>query len=66
LVRKGERKTLLTIKAKVYASPQIEAILKDAMLCATKVYNGLLWYLRKECVRRKAKEMFLGKTSILF
>jgi IS605 OrfB family transposase len=40
---------ILTIKAKVHASSQTEAILKDAMLCATKVYNGLLWYLRKEC-----------------
>jgi hypothetical protein len=23
-------------------------VLKDAMLCATKVYNGLFWHLRKE------------------
>ncbi|MGI9951295.1 transposase [Moorellaceae bacterium AZ2] len=39
---------LLTLKAQVYADPQTGAVLKDAMLCATKVYNGLLWHLRRE------------------
>jgi IS605 OrfB family transposase len=39
---------ILTIKAKIHVTPQTEALLKDAMLCATKVYNGLLWHLRKE------------------
>jgi IS605 OrfB family transposase len=39
---------LITLKAQIYADPQIEAVLKDAMFCATKVYNGLLWHLRKE------------------
>ncbi|RDV81184.1 RNA-guided endonuclease InsQ/TnpB family protein [Ammonifex thiophilus] len=40
--------SLVTIKAQVHADPQTEAVLKDAMFCATKVYNGLLWHLRKE------------------
>jgi transposase len=48
---------ILTIKAKIHATPQTEAVLKDTMLCATKVYNGLLWHLRKEY-----KET--GKTNI--
>jgi IS605 OrfB family transposase len=39
---------LITLKAQIHADPQIEAVLKDAMFCATKVYNGLLWHLRKE------------------
>lgn len=39
---------LITIKAQVHADPQTKAVLKDAMFCATKVYNGLLWHLRKE------------------
>lgn len=39
---------LITLKAQVHADPQTEAVLKDAMFCATKVYNGLLWHLRKE------------------
>jgi hypothetical protein len=40
---------IITIKAKIHADSKTEeAILKDAMLCATKVYNGLLWHLRKE------------------
>lgn len=39
---------LITLKAKIHADPQTEAVLKDAMFCATKVYNGLLWHLRKE------------------
>ncbi len=39
---------LITLKAQIHADPQTEAVLKDAMFCATKVYNGLLWHLRKE------------------
>ncbi|AVX21420.1 transposase, IS605 OrfB family, central region [Carboxydocella sporoproducens DSM 16521] len=39
---------LITLKAQVHADSQTEAVLKDAMFCATKVYNGLLWHLREE------------------
>ncbi len=39
---------LITLKAQIHVNPQTEAVLKDAMFCATKVYNGLLWHLRKE------------------
>ncbi len=39
---------LITLKVQIHADPQTEAVLKDAMFCATKVYNGLLWHLRKE------------------
>ncbi|NSW82745.1 MAG: IS200/IS605 family element transposase accessory protein TnpB [Syntrophothermus sp.] len=39
---------LIALKAQVHADPQTEAVLKDAMFCATKVYNGLLWHLRRE------------------
>ncbi len=39
---------LITLKAQIHADSQTEAILKDAMWCAAKVYNGLLWHLRKE------------------
>lgn len=39
---------VLTIRAKVIADPKTEEILLDAMRCATKVYNGLLWHLREE------------------
>ena len=39
---------LITLKAQIHADPQTEDVLKDAMFCATKVYNGLLWHLRKE------------------
>jgi hypothetical protein len=39
---------ILAIKAKIHADPKTEAVLKDAMLCAAKVFNGLLWHLRKE------------------
>ncbi|RKQ88521.1 RNA-guided endonuclease InsQ/TnpB family protein [Brockia lithotrophica] len=39
----------VTIKAQVHADPKTLTVLKDAMFCATKVYNGLLWHLRKEC-----------------
>jgi len=39
---------LITLKVQIHTDSRTEAILKDAMLCATKVYNGLLWHLRKE------------------
>ncbi|ACX51990.1 transposase, IS605 OrfB family [Ammonifex degensii KC4] len=39
---------LVTLRAQVHADPETLAVLKDAMFCATKVYNGLLWHLRKE------------------
>ncbi len=39
---------LITVKAHIHADPETIAVLKDAMFCATKVYNGLLWPLRKE------------------
>jgi len=42
---------LLTIKAQIHAGGEAEAVLRDAMLCATKVYNGLLWHLRQEYER---------------
>jgi putative transposase len=38
----------LTIKAKIIADAETEAIIKDAQAAATKVYNGLLWSLRNE------------------
>ncbi len=42
---------LLTIKAQIHATPEVEAVLKEAMRSATKVYNGLLWHLREEYKR---------------
>jgi hypothetical protein len=39
---------ILTLQAKVLADPKTGKILRDAMLCVTKVYNGLLWHLREE------------------
>ncbi|MER3581247.1 MAG: transposase [Patescibacteria group bacterium] len=39
---------LITVRAQIHADPGTLAVLKDAMFCATKVYNGLLWHLRKE------------------
>jgi hypothetical protein len=48
LARKGGKQVIITIKAKIHADSKTEAVLKDAMLCATKVYNGLLWHLRKK------------------
>ncbi|MGC8903659.1 RNA-guided endonuclease InsQ/TnpB family protein [Thermus sp.] len=38
---------LLTLKAQIHAAPEVEALLKEAMRSATKVYNGLLWHLRE-------------------
>ncbi len=38
---------LLTLKAQIHATPEVEAVLKEAMRSATKVYNGLLWHLRE-------------------
>lgn len=39
---------MLTIKAQIHAGPETERVLRDAMLCATKVYNGLMWHLRRQ------------------
>lgn len=39
---------MLTIKAQIHAEPETEAVLRDAMFCATKVYNGLMWHLRRQ------------------
>jgi putative transposase len=38
---------LLTLRAQIHAAPEVEAVLKEAMRSATKVYNGLLWHLRE-------------------
>ncbi len=38
----------LTIKAQIHADPETERVLRDAMFCATKVYNGLMWHLRRQ------------------
>ena len=38
----------LTLVASVEAGEMEKAVLLDAMLCATKVYNGLIWELRQE------------------
>lgn len=38
---------LLTLKAQIHAAPEEEAVLREAMRSATKVYNGLLWHLRE-------------------
>ncbi len=39
---------MLTIKAQIHTDPETERILRDAMFCATKVYNGLMWHLRRQ------------------
>ena len=38
----------LTLVAKVEAGQAEERVLLDAMYCATKVWNGLIWHLRQE------------------
>ncbi len=38
---------LLTLKARIHATPEVEALLKEAMRSATKVYDGPLWHLRE-------------------
>ena len=43
--------SVLTLNAKVIADEQTQAVLLDAMYCATKVYNGLIWHLRDEFER---------------
>ena len=40
--------TTLTLVSKIIANPTAQAILLDAMLSATKVFNGLIWNLRKQ------------------
>jgi putative transposase len=39
---------MLTIKAQIHADPETDQVLRDAMFCATKVYNGLMWHLRRQ------------------
>lgn len=39
---------MLTIKVQIHADHETERILRDAMFCATKVYNGLMWHLRRQ------------------
>ncbi|WP_352432769.1 DUF1874 domain-containing protein [Pyrinomonas sp.] len=39
---------VLTVKAQIHTDPETEAILRDAMYCATKVYDGLMWHLRQK------------------
>ncbi len=39
---------MLTIRARIHADPETERVLRDAMFCATKVYNGLMWHLRRQ------------------
>jgi putative transposase len=39
---------ILTLTAKIIADEPTAALLREAMLAATKVYNGLLWQLRQE------------------
>ncbi|CDM65414.1 RNA-guided endonuclease InsQ/TnpB family protein [Pyrinomonas methylaliphatogenes] len=39
---------ILTIKAQIHTDVETERILRDAMFCATKVYNGLMWHLRHQ------------------
>jgi putative transposase len=53
---------LLTLKAQIHATPEVEAVLKEAMRSATKVYNGLLWHLR-EVQSRPGRWTFLARTS---
>ncbi|KYO67339.1 hypothetical protein ATZ99_06250 [Thermovenabulum gondwanense] len=60
----------MTIKAKIHADDYTEKIIKDAMFCATKVYNGILWHLRKEFeeegkvnISRKNLNSIMKKTS---
>lgn len=40
--------TIITLVAKITADSTAKAILLDAMSSATKVYNGLIWNLRKQ------------------
>lgn len=39
---------LLTIKSKLVLDPKDEKVLLDAMFCATKVYNGIIYSLRQQ------------------
>jgi putative transposase len=65
--RKGvnESMPILTIKAKIHTDPKTEAVLKDAMLCATKVYNGLLWHLRKEYEEKGKVKVSRNKLNLI-
>jgi len=39
---------MLTMKARIHTDPETERVLLDAMFCASKVYNGLMWHLRRQ------------------
>jgi len=41
-------KMFLTLKAKIVCSENTEAILRDCLYSSTKLYNGLIYHLRKE------------------
>ena len=40
--------TTITLVSKIIAHPSVEAILLDAMHSATKVFNGMIWHMRKQ------------------
>ena len=40
--------TIITLVSKVTTDAATESVLLDAMACATKVYNGLIWHLREQ------------------
>jgi IS605 OrfB family transposase len=40
--------TTITLVSKIIANPSAEAILLEAMHSATKVFNGMVWHLRKQ------------------
>ena len=40
--------TIITLVSKVTTDESTEAVVLDAMQCATKVYNGLIWHLREQ------------------
>lgn len=40
--------TIITLVSKVTTDESTEAVVLDAMQCATKVYNGLIWHLRAQ------------------
>ena len=47
----------LTIKARLRGAPERFAILRDAMLSVTKVYNGLIFHLRQEYEQHSASHL---------
>lgn len=53
---------LLTLKAQIHAAPEEEAVLREAMRSATKVYNGLLWHLRE--AHKKTGKVDLSRKNL--